>query len=108
MKSVRFVCLFVILGSAMLAAQSNIVALIDQPATSKLSSSLSNPDPKTQAKILENYGKLPLSLAAATRSSSLVMKRSSRCAGVRMMARNRSPILSCNQRSCQRPTLCCG
>ena len=64
MRSVRFVCLFVILGSAMLAVQSNIVALINQPATSKLSSGLSKPAPKTQGKILENYGKLPLSFEA--------------------------------------------
>jgi hypothetical protein len=64
MRSARFVCLFVILGSAMLAAQSNIVALINQPATTMLSSGLSKPDPKTQGKTLESYGKLPLSFEA--------------------------------------------
>ena len=31
MRFVRFVCLFVILGSAMLAAQSNPVPLINEP-----------------------------------------------------------------------------
>jgi Beta-propeller repeat/Abnormal spindle-like microcephaly-assoc'd, ASPM-SPD-2-Hydin len=61
MRSARFVCLFVILGNAMLAAQSNTIALINQPAISKASSGLSKPDPKTQSKILEEYGKLPLS-----------------------------------------------
>ena len=64
MRSVRFVCLFVILGSAMLAAQSNTAALINPPASSKVSSGLSKPDPKTQGKILESYGKLPLSFEA--------------------------------------------
>lgn len=61
MRAVRFVCLFVILGSAMLAAQSNTVPLVNQPAISKVSSGLSKPDPKAQGKILEGYGKLPLS-----------------------------------------------
>jgi hypothetical protein len=64
MSSVRFVCLLLILGSAVLAAQSNMVAIINQPATSNVSSGLSTPDPKTQGEILENYGKLPLSFEA--------------------------------------------
>ena len=64
MRSARFVCLFVILSSAMLAAQSNTVPLVNQPAVSKVSSGLSKPDPKTQGRILENYGKLPLSFEA--------------------------------------------
>jgi hypothetical protein len=62
MRSARFVCSLVILCSAMLAAQSNTAALINQPATNKASNGL--PDPRTQAKILENYGKLPLSFEA--------------------------------------------
>jgi hypothetical protein len=64
MRSARFVCLFVIFVSAMLAAQSNTAALINRPTESKVSSGLSKPDPKTQGRILENYGKLPLSFEA--------------------------------------------
>jgi hypothetical protein len=64
MRSARSVCLFVIFVSAMLAAQSNTAALINRPTESKVSSGLSKPDPKTQATILENYGKLPLSFEA--------------------------------------------
>jgi hypothetical protein len=62
MKSARFVCLFVILGSIMLAAQSNPAGLISlgRPVPSSLPSGLSKPDAKTQSKILESYGKLPL------------------------------------------------
>jgi hypothetical protein len=58
MRSVRFV-LFVILFSAMLAAQSNRVTQINQPATNRAFT-----DPKTQGKSLESYGKLPLSFEA--------------------------------------------
>jgi hypothetical protein len=61
MRSDSFVCLFVILGSAMLAAQSNTVPLINRSVPSNVSSNLPKPDPKTQGKILESYGKLPLS-----------------------------------------------
>ena len=61
MRFARFACLFVIIGSTALIAQSNTVALIDQPATGSVSSGLLKPDPKAQGKILESYGKLPLS-----------------------------------------------
>jgi hypothetical protein len=81
MRSVRFVCLFVILVSAMLAAQSNIVALINQSATSTLSSGLSKPDPKAQGKIVENYGKLPLSFEANQGQTDAKVKFLSRGSG---------------------------
>jgi hypothetical protein len=58
MNSVRFV-LYVILGSALLSAQSNTDAIINQPATITVSSGLTQLDPKTQSKLLESYGKLP-------------------------------------------------
>jgi hypothetical protein len=64
MRSVRFVSLFVILGSILLAAQSNTAAPINQPVTSNVSSGLSKADPKAQGKLLESYGKLPLSFEA--------------------------------------------
>jgi Beta-propeller repeat len=64
MRLVRFVCLFVILGSAMLAAQSDTAALITQPVSNKASEGLPKLDPKTQGRLLENYGKLPLSFEA--------------------------------------------
>jgi hypothetical protein len=81
MKSARFVCLFVILGSIMLAAQSNTVALVNRPVPSKASSSLSQPDPKTQGKILESYGKLPLSFEANRGQTDARVKFVSRSSG---------------------------
>jgi Beta-propeller repeat/Abnormal spindle-like microcephaly-assoc'd, ASPM-SPD-2-Hydin len=81
MRSARFVCLFVILSSTMLAAQSNTVALINQPATNNASNGLPNPDPKTQAKILESYGKLPLSFEANLGQTDARVKFLSRSSG---------------------------
>ena len=81
MRPLRLVCLFVILVSAMLAAQSNTVALINQPATGKVLSDLPKPDPKTQAKILENYGKLALSFEANQGQTDAQVKFLSRGSG---------------------------
>jgi hypothetical protein len=74
MRSVRFVCLFVILGSAMLAAQSNTVPLINRPVLSNASSSLSTPattgtrGTKSLAKsiTLTNKGSVAVSIAGIT------------------------------------------
>jgi hypothetical protein len=74
MRFVRFVCLFVILGSAMLAAQSNTVPLINRPVLSNASSSLSTPattgtrGTKSLAKsiTLTNKGSVAVSIAGIT------------------------------------------
>jgi hypothetical protein len=63
-RSVRFLCLSVILGSSMLAAQFNTATLVNPLPTSKASTPISQPDPKAQGKLLESYGKLPLSFEA--------------------------------------------
>jgi hypothetical protein len=59
-----FVYLFAILISAMALAQSNPVPVINQSAKVAFPISGSQPDPKSQAKILDTYGKLPLSFEA--------------------------------------------
>jgi Abnormal spindle-like microcephaly-assoc'd, ASPM-SPD-2-Hydin/Beta-propeller repeat/Protein of unknown function (DUF1573) len=64
MRLVRFVCLFVILGTAMSVSQSNTAKLINQPVSSKVSSGLPKSDGKAQGKLVESYGKLPLSFEA--------------------------------------------
>jgi hypothetical protein len=61
MRSVYFVCLFAILGCAMLAAQSNTAAFVNQPVSGSVFGDLSKPDPEAQGKILDRYSKLPLS-----------------------------------------------
>jgi hypothetical protein len=58
MRSWRFVCSFVILGNA-LVAQSNPAEPINPPVW-KVSDDLSQPDPKTQSKLISSYGQLPL------------------------------------------------
>jgi hypothetical protein len=69
MKRACFVCLFQLLTTAFLLSQSNPVPVINQTAnvappitTSPIS--VSQPDPKAQARILDRYGKLPLSFEA--------------------------------------------
>jgi len=69
MKHARFVCLFTFLTSTFLLSQSNPVAAIKstasvEPPAHVSSISASQPDPKTQAKVLDSYGKLPLSFEA--------------------------------------------
>ncbi len=65
MQSVRFVvCFFVVFGSVVLAAQSNPFRLTNQPASGKASSATLKPAPKNENRILESYGKLPLSFEA--------------------------------------------
>jgi len=64
MKRAFFVCLFLCLTTTFFLSQSNPVPVIHQSA--KVASSVSTPqtDPKTQARILDSYGKLPLSFEA--------------------------------------------
>jgi hypothetical protein len=52
MKHTYFACLFLLLNTTFLFSQSNPVSLLNQA------------DPKAQAKILDSYGKLPLSFEA--------------------------------------------
>jgi hypothetical protein len=62
MMSVR-VC-FLVFVSALTMAQSNSVPFIDQPLAARLPSGVSQPDTPTQEKMVESYGKSPLSFEA--------------------------------------------
>src|SRR5712692_937462 len=64
MKRAYFICLFQCLTTTFLLAQSNPVPLTNQNARVVSPISASEADPKAQAKILESYGKLPLSFEA--------------------------------------------
>lgn len=57
-----YIC--VIFVTALPLGQPKTVVVINQRATGRLSGTLPKLDPKTQAKILESYGKLPLSFEA--------------------------------------------
>jgi hypothetical protein len=94
MKSVRLVCLSVILGSAMLVAQSNMGAIVNRPVSSKVSSGLSKPDPKTQGNLLESYGKLPLSFEANQGQADARVKFLSRGSGYTLFLTADEAILS--------------
>jgi hypothetical protein len=64
MKSHSFACLFVFLIRMTLLAQSHLVPFIQQTAKVVSPGAAPLPDPQAQAKILDSYGKLPLSFEA--------------------------------------------
>src|SRR6266849_5648817 len=64
MNRAYFVRLFQCLTTTFLLSQSNPVPLINQSARVMSPTSASQADPKAQAKILDSYGKLPLSFEA--------------------------------------------
>jgi hypothetical protein len=63
-KCAYLVCLIQCLTTRFLLSQSNPVPLINHMASVVSPISASQPDPEAQAKILDSYGKLPLSFAA--------------------------------------------
>ena len=64
MKRTYFVCLLLCLTTTFLLSQSNPVPLINQSTSVVSPISASQADPKAEAKILDGYGKLPLSFEA--------------------------------------------
>ena len=64
MKRAYFISLFLCLITTLLLSQSNPVPLVNQTASVVHPISASQADPKAQAKILDSYGKLPLSFEA--------------------------------------------
>jgi Beta-propeller repeat len=64
MKHACFVSLFLCLTTTFLLSQSNPVPLINPSAIDASKVSATQADPKAQARILENYGKLPLTFEA--------------------------------------------
>jgi hypothetical protein len=93
MRFVRFVCFFlVIFSSSMLLAQSQTP--INSTAERKVSSGLSQPDPKTQGKILESYGKLPLSFEANQGQTDSRVKFLSRGSGYTLFLTGEEAVFS--------------
>ena len=64
MKRACFICLLLCLTTSFLLSQSNPVPLINQTTGAVSPISASKADPKAQARILDSYGKLPLSFEA--------------------------------------------
>jgi hypothetical protein len=81
MKRAYFACLFQCLASTFLLPQSNPVPLINQSAGVVSPISASKADPKAQARILDSYGKLPLSFEANHGQADAQVKFLSRTGG---------------------------
>jgi hypothetical protein len=64
MKRACLICLFQCLTTVILMSQSRPVPLINQSASVVSSESTAQADPKAHARILDSYGKLPLSFEA--------------------------------------------
>jgi len=80
MKRASFVCLFLCLTTFLLS-QSSPVLPIDQSAKAVPPISVSEPDPKAQAKILDQCGKLPLAFEANHGQTDTQVKFLSRTGG---------------------------
>lgn len=97
MRSVYFVCLFEILGCAMLAAQSNTTVLTNRLVSSNASGDLSKPEPEAQRKILESYGKLPLSFETNEGQTDAKVKFLSRGPGYTLFLTGDEAVFSLRQ-----------
>jgi Beta-propeller repeat/Abnormal spindle-like microcephaly-assoc'd, ASPM-SPD-2-Hydin len=96
MKSLRLPCLLTILLSAVVVAQSNSVPLMDQPLAPKhpVPAGLSQPDPLAQGKIVESYGKLPLSFEANQGQTDAGVKFLSRGSGYTLFLTDDEAVFS--------------
>ena len=86
MRRTCFVCLFLVLTTAVLLSQSNPVPL----------SSTTKADPKVQAKILDQYGKLPLSFEANHGQADARVKFLSRTGGYTLFLTGDEAMLTLN------------
>src|SRR5207245_2832326 len=87
---------FIFLCCPALHAQSNPVPLINQPLVQKGKepNGLSKPTPSTQGKIVESYGKLPLSFEANEGQTDVRVKFLSRGAGYTLFLTSDEAIFS--------------
>src|SRR5260221_2967870 len=89
MKRSYFACLLLCLTTTFLFSQSNSVPLINSSAPIASPSAMSPvkaaTDPKAQARILDSYGKLPLSFAAHHGQAAGQLKLSSRTAAYTLL-----------------------
>jgi hypothetical protein len=92
MMSVR-VCVLLFV-SALTMAQSNPVPLINQPLATGLPNGVSRPDAATQGKMVENYGKLPLSFEANQGQTDGRVKFLSRGSGYSLFLTNDGAVFS--------------
>jgi hypothetical protein len=94
MKRAYFVCLFLCLTTTFLRSQSNPVPLINQTASVASPISASQSDPKAQARILDSYGKLPLSFEANHGQTDARVKFMSRTSGYSLFLTGDEAVLA--------------
>jgi hypothetical protein len=83
MQHACFVSLFLCLTTTFLLAQSSPVPLINQSAGVVAPRSVAQSNPKAQARVLDSYGKLPLSFEANHGQTDGRVKFPSRTGGTR-------------------------
>ena len=94
MKRAYFVCLFLCLTTTFLLSQSNPVPLINRIAGVVPPIGASQADPKSQAKILAQYGKLPLSFEANQGQTDARVKFLSRTSGYTLFLTGDEAVLA--------------
>jgi hypothetical protein len=94
MKCAYFACLFQCLATTFLLPQSNPVPLINQNAGVVSPISASQADPKAQARILDRYGKLPLSFEANHGQADARVKFLSRTGGYSLFLTGDEAVLT--------------
>src|ERR1039458_7889673 len=102
MKRVYFACLFLCLTTTFLLSQSNPVPLINQRTSVVAPTSASQTDPKAQAKILDQYGKLPLSFEANHGQADARVKFLSRTGGYSLFLTGDEAVLALNGKKASR------
>src|SRR5512135_3538699 len=93
MKRAYFISLFLCLTTSLLS-QSIPVSLINQTARVASPISASQSDPQAQARILDGYGKLPLSFEANQGQSDARVKFLSRGAGYNLFLTSNEAVLT--------------
>jgi len=94
MKRIYLVSLFLCLTTTFLLSQSNPVPLVNQTARVVPPISASQTDPKAQVKILDNYGKLPLSFEANHGQTDARVKFLSRTSGYSLFLTGDEAVLA--------------
>src|ERR1700733_961061 len=99
MKRARFVCLFLFVAAPLFFCQSNNDSPVSQHAGIVSPSSTLQPDSQTQAKIAENYGKLPLSFEANQGQTDPNVKFFSRGSGYSLFLTGDEAVLTLPRKS---------
>jgi hypothetical protein len=105
MRLLRLVSLCTTLLSTMVLAQSASVSLISPPLVPKsaVANGLSQPDPAMQAKVAENYGKLPLSFEANHGQADGRVKFLSRTGGYTLFLTGDEAVLAFSGKRAKKP-----